>query len=93
MRKALLLLSALVLLAAVPSVADAQRSKAKRSAAPPASTEPSRNFIVDGFGQIFVPFQSVAATTTTAAPAKAAPARKARKSKRATKSKARAKKR
>jgi ribosomal protein L9 len=66
MRKGLLLLSAAFLLAAAPSVASAQN-------------ENSAKLVRDGFGQIFVPFQSAG---KAAEPAKAKKSKKAKRSKR-----------
>jgi ribosomal protein L9 len=66
MRKGLLLVSAAFLLAAAPSVASAQN-------------ENGANLVRDGFGQIFVPFQSVG---KAAEPAKVKKGKKAKRSKR-----------
>jgi hypothetical protein len=63
MRKGLLLLGAVLVLATAPSVVSAQNSG---------------SFVRDGLGQIIVPFQSVAKSAEPAKPAKAKSAKKSK---------------
>jgi hypothetical protein len=59
MRKSILFALAALLVAALPTLAEA----AKKKAAPADPNEPGRRLVVDGLSQIFVPAQSVVAAS------------------------------